>query len=41
MVWTISPRNFEQIGQRASVNALMQCDTFRSMINILRGWFPP
>lgn len=37
---TISPRNFEQIGQRASVNALMQCDTFRSMINILRDWFP-
>lgn len=38
---TISPRNFEQIGQRASVNALMQCATFHSMIDILRGWFPP
>lgn len=38
---TISPRDFGEIGKRAGVNGLMECETFRSIVEILRMWFPP
>lgn len=38
---TISPRDFEEIGKRASVAALMACDSFRSIMETLQVWFPP
>lgn len=37
---TISPRDFELIGRRASVKALMACDSFRALAETLRAWFP-
>lgn len=37
---TISPRDFEEIGKRASVTALLGCDSFRSIVEVLRLWFP-
>jgi hypothetical protein len=37
---TISPRDFEEIGKRASVNALMDCDSFHAIVDVLRIWFP-
>ncbi len=37
---TISPRDFAEIGQRASVHRLMDCESFRSIVDILRTWFP-
>jgi len=37
---TISPRDFEEIGRRAGVNGLMECETFCSIVKILRVWFP-
>lgn len=37
---TISPRDFAGIGRLASVNALMKCESFRSIVNVLRVWFP-
>ncbi len=37
---TISPRDFEAIGQRASVHALLACDSFRAIAQTLRAWFP-
>lgn len=38
---TISPRDFNEIGKRAGVNELMQCETFHSIAETLRAWFPP
>lgn len=38
---TISPRDFEEIGKRAGVNGLLTCDSFRSIVETLRGWFTP
>lgn len=38
---TISPRNFQQIGERASVKALMGCESFNRLVVALRDWFPP
>jgi hypothetical protein len=38
---TISPRDFEEIGQRAGVAGLLQCNSFRSIVEALRLWFPP
>lgn len=37
---TISPRDFEEMGKRAGINELMQCDSFRDFVEILRTWFP-
>ena len=37
---TISPRDFEEIGQRASVNALLACGSFSALVQTLRAWFP-
>jgi len=37
---TISPRDFEQIGQRASVNALLASESFGAIAQTLRTWFP-
>ena len=37
---TISPRDFEKIGQRASIENLMECESFQSIADILREWFP-
>jgi hypothetical protein len=37
---TISPRDFDVIGQRASVNALLACDSFSAVALTLRTWFP-
>jgi len=37
---TISPRDFAEIGRRASVPALMRCESFGSLIQTLRDWFP-
>ncbi len=37
---TISPRDFEEIGKRASVNGLLSCNSFRSIVVTLRTWFP-
>lgn len=38
---TISPRDFDEIGQRASVNALLTCNSFAAIARTLRTWFPP
>ena len=37
---TISPRDFEEIGRLAGINGLMECATFRSIVETLRVWFP-
>lgn len=37
---TISPRDFGEIGQRASVPALERCDSFHAFAQTLRTWFP-
>jgi hypothetical protein len=37
---TISPRDFEEIGKRSSINGLLSCDSFRSIVETLRVWFP-
>jgi hypothetical protein len=37
---TISPRDFAEIGRRAGVNQLMACESFRSIVDVLRNWFP-
>ncbi|KAA6185874.1 hypothetical protein F2Q65_07760 [Thiohalocapsa marina] len=37
---TISPRDFAEIGKLAGVNGLMDCETFRSVVDVLRAWFP-
>lgn len=36
---TISPRDFEEIGKLAGVNGLMNCESFRSIVEVLRVWF--
>jgi hypothetical protein len=36
---TISPHDFDEIGQRASVNALLACDSFGAIALTLRAWF--
>lgn len=38
---TISPADFERIGGKASVKALMECPSFRSIIDALKAWFLP
>ncbi|BCU06240.1 methylation-associated defense system protein MAD4 [Allochromatium tepidum] len=38
---TISPRDFEEIGSRAGITKLLACDSFRSIYDALRHWFPP
>lgn len=37
---TISPRDFEAIGQRASIPGLEACGSFQSIAQTLRTWFP-
>lgn len=37
---TISPRDFAEIGKLAGVNGLMNCGSFRSVVDVLRDWFP-
>jgi hypothetical protein len=37
---TISPRDFEKIGTRASVNGLRHCSSFRNVAETLQAWFP-
>lgn len=37
---TISPRDFAEIGKLAGVNGLMNCESFRSVVDVLRVWFP-
>ena len=37
---TISPRDFEEIGTRASITKLRDCDSFLRIATILRTWFP-
>lgn len=37
---TISPRDFEEIGGRASVKNLLMCESFRVVVDELRAWFP-
>jgi hypothetical protein len=37
---TISPRDFAEIGKLAGVNRLMACESFRSVVDVLRAWFP-
>jgi len=37
---TISPRDFEEIGNRAGIAALEKCDSFRSIVAAFRLWFP-
>lgn len=37
---TISPRDFEEIGRRASIRALLSCAPFHSIVETLRVWFP-
>lgn len=37
---TISPRDFEEIGKRASITKLLECASFLAIAEILRGWFP-
>lgn len=37
---TISPRDFDEIGQHASVNALLACGSFSAIALTLRAWFP-
>ena len=37
---TISPRDFAEIGKLAGVNGLMACKSFRSVVDVLRVWFP-
>jgi len=38
---TISPRDFEEIGQQASIKRLRECPSFDRIVGILQGWFPP
>jgi hypothetical protein len=37
---TISPRDFEKIAERASLNAWQESTSFRTLVEILREWFP-
>ncbi|MBK8522745.1 MAG: hypothetical protein IPL58_00575 [Betaproteobacteria bacterium] len=37
---TISPRNFQQIGERASVRSLLHCKSFKAVVMALQSWFP-
>lgn len=37
---TISPRDFEEIGKRASITRLLECASFLAIAQTLRGWFP-
>jgi hypothetical protein len=38
---TISPRDFEEIGNHAGVNGLLMCPSFSAIVGTLRAWFPP
>lgn len=37
---TISPRDFSEIGKLAGVRGLKECDSFRSIVDVLQAWFP-
>lgn len=37
---TISPYDFEKIGEKASVKALMHCPSFQAIGAVLQEWFP-
>ncbi len=37
---TISPRDFEEIGRKASIKRLRDCPSFDRIAGILQGWFP-
>lgn len=37
---TIYQRDFAQIGNRAGVKGLMECGSFRSIVDVLQAWFP-
>lgn len=37
---TISPRDFEHIGARASIKQLEACASFKVIVDALRAWFP-
>ncbi len=37
---TISPKDFQMIGQYAGIRNLEESDSFRSLLTILRAWFP-
>lgn len=37
---TISPRDFDEIGKRASVNGLRRCPSFLAIVETLKAWFP-
>lgn len=38
---TISPRDFDEIGKKASLKTLRNCASFARINDLLRGWFPP
>lgn len=38
---TISPRDFEEIGKRASIARLRECQSFDHIVRWLQGWYPP
>lgn len=38
---TISPRDFEEIGRKASIKRLRNCPSFDRIAGIVQGWFPP
>lgn len=38
---TISPRDFEEIGRKASIKRLRDCPSFNRIAGLLQGWFPP
>lgn len=37
---TISPRDFAEFGRIAGVRELMNCESFRSIVDVMRDWFP-
>lgn len=37
---TISPYDFEKIGEKASIKALIHCPSFRAIGAVLQEWFP-
>ena len=38
---TRTPRNYEQIGKRASIKSLQESESFRQFAETLQNWFPP
>lgn len=37
---TISPRDFQRIGERAGITRLCDCPSFQQIVTTLRRWFP-